>query len=448
MTDLLIKIGIAILTFIAAAVCCIHLLIHPVTHFPWVLGFLAVLAVASLVLLKSASPTIKQYFLITTISLLSTCYLFEVYLEYIKPQAPQMEDFRLDERMKALKKEGYPIDDRTVAEVVRDLRKEGIEAYPAATASMLEKRWTPPPLSGVANARTVYCNESGEYAIYDSDEYGFNNPPGSFGRKADAVILGASFAHGACMQPGKDAAGLLRSRGIQAVNLGGGGNGPLYQLAILKEFAPIIRPSAVIFFYAESQDLRRAAEDAEKPFLTAYLEPGYSRGVAARKQETDVRLKAYLDQLFARQFTPRTQVPSHASESRLLRVIKLMNLRTHLYGRFFPPEPAGLAMYLRVLQEAKRFIRPWGGKVYVVYIPTYTRYKMGKGEDFLDKSRVLKALADAGFPVIDIDKEFLAQNDPLALFPMRRFGHYTETGYAIVADAIASALKANPPQAE
>ena len=31
----------------------IHLLIHPVTHFPWVLGFLAVLAVASLVLLKS-----------------------------------------------------------------------------------------------------------------------------------------------------------------------------------------------------------------------------------------------------------------------------------------------------------------------------------------------------------------------------------------------------------
>ena len=41
-----------------------------------------------------------------------------------------------------------------------------------------------------------------------------------------------------------------------------------------------------------------------------------------------------------------------------------------------------------------------------------------------------------GIPVIDIYEVFKARDDPLAMYPFRMQGHYTEAGYALVADAV------------
>ena len=32
------------------------------------------------------------------------------------------------------------------------------------------------PLAGISEKTTIYCNESGEYAVFLSERYGFNTP--------------------------------------------------------------------------------------------------------------------------------------------------------------------------------------------------------------------------------------------------------------------------------
>ena len=39
------------------------------------------------------------------------------------------------------------------------------------------------PLSGLSNVETILCNESGYFALYESDRYGFNNPDEEWDKK-------------------------------------------------------------------------------------------------------------------------------------------------------------------------------------------------------------------------------------------------------------------------
>jgi hypothetical protein len=43
-------------------------------------------------------------------------------------------------------------------------------------------------------------------------------------------------------------------------------------------------------------------------------------------------------------------------------------------------------------------------------------------------------------PIVDIHPAFASRRDPLALFPFRRFGHYTEEGHRLVAEEVRRAL--------
>ena len=81
---------------------------------------------------------------------------------------------------RAAARAGVAFDARHERTVVDSMRRAGIPAYPAVTAGMLLRLPTykgidPFPLGGIANVVTVYCNESGQYAVYRSDGHGFNN---------------------------------------------------------------------------------------------------------------------------------------------------------------------------------------------------------------------------------------------------------------------------------
>ena len=91
------------------------------------------------------------------------------------------------------------------------------------------------PLAGVASRPTVQpCEERGYHPVYQSDEHGFLNPPGLWSAvPADLVLIGDSFVHGYCVEPGQTIAALLRRRWPRVFNLGSGGSGPLSELATL-----------------------------------------------------------------------------------------------------------------------------------------------------------------------------------------------------------------------
>lgn len=48
----------------------------------------------------------------------------------------------------------------------------GLTAYPPSPGMHTQIL----PLAGISHATTVYCNELGQYTIYQRDEHGFHNP--------------------------------------------------------------------------------------------------------------------------------------------------------------------------------------------------------------------------------------------------------------------------------
>jgi len=198
----------------------------------------------------------------------------------------------------AIKESGINYDRRTRLEVINDLRMEGYTPYPSAQPSEIlgnywDKSSQPPlagffPLGGVSNVKTVLCNESGDYSIYQSDRYGFNNDDLAYEtEKPTALLLGDSFAQGDCVPPGKDIAGRLRHNGYNAITLGMSGTGPLIMLAGLKEYGPHLNVRSVFWVYYNENDLRDLADEPKVPFLRNYLNEGYSQNLITKQPDID-----------------------------------------------------------------------------------------------------------------------------------------------------------------
>ena len=149
------------------------------------------------------------------------------------------------------------------------------------------------PLAGIALRPTVLCNEVGPYVVYESDEHGFNNPAGSWDGPVRVVALGDSFTHGRCVPPEKNLVAVIRERHPRTLNLAMSGNGPLLELAILREFAPALRPAFVLWFYYEGNDLTMDLfQEKRHPILLRYLEdPAFRQDLLSRQAASDLELE-------------------------------------------------------------------------------------------------------------------------------------------------------------
>jgi len=134
---------------------------------------------------------------------------------------------RKSEIVKLAKRSGIEFDTRTKLEVITELRSKGIDAVPAINPPNLLKKGQRDsliseivindieilPLGGIANKLTVLCNETGEYALYNSDEHGFHNPEGIWNStRLEIAAVGDSFTQGACVSSEKNFVSLIRGR--------------------------------------------------------------------------------------------------------------------------------------------------------------------------------------------------------------------------------------------
>ena len=137
-------------------------------------------------------------------------YLIEMVLWFF-----QAGDSRRTRLMKLADEKGIPFDERSVIELIRDLKKEGTEAYPALwPGGVIRKEGLENgfvceggrllPLAGISGTPTILGNETGNYAIYPSDEHGFNNPLGLF-EEGDPLLCRLSHQF-----PGEESFGKLR----------------------------------------------------------------------------------------------------------------------------------------------------------------------------------------------------------------------------------------------
>jgi hypothetical protein len=365
---------------------------------------------------------------------------------------------RLAERAKcrAARAAGIDFDARTRLEVLDDLAREGRSAWPGVKpAGVIAWGWpmraagrAVVPLGGLARALTVYCNESGEWISFESDEHGFRNPPGLHAAPLDVAILGDSFAQGYCVGDRDEVAARVRERRPRALNLGVDGNGPLLELATLREFAAPLEPRAVVWLFHPETDPEDLAWEASLPALRAYLEPGHRLDLRASQVEIDAQLRAHLE----RERRGRDRPPGEGAQPlRALWRLDALRARAARLAATREPDPlevarAGAAareldeaLLRRVLAVARDEVRGWGGELVFVRLAAFEDAQPGAQPP---RARVIELASELGLAAIDLAPRFAAQRDPARLFPFGLPGHYTAQGYALVAEEILGALEA------
>jgi len=341
------------------------------------------------------------------------------------------------------KKKNIPFDSRTILEVIESFEKKNVVLNPAVRPYLFinQNNMEIYPLSGLSNTLTILCNETGEYTIYNSDKYGFHNMEKDIWNPGIAEIgaVGDSFLHGACVPTEKNITSTISREYKKTINLGLGGNGPLLELAILKEYMSQLRPKKVLWFYYEQNDLIDLREEVRNPILMRYLTQGdYRQNLTDKQSDVDQVCKKYIEkQKFIKQEPNKLIKIAGFVENSL----KLSNLRLVIYAHLhFVPENI-YTHFQQIITEAKRTVESWGGELYFVYLPSFRGYKYNR--DY-HRFEILGIVERQKVSIIDIHEEFGSVDNPFIYFPYEDCSaHYNELGYKTVAQKVIEHLQAN-----
>jgi len=124
----------------------------------------------------------------------------------------------------------------------------------------------------------VYCNEGSGLTEFRTNKLGFRSVPSqNLDKPIDSILIGDSYADGACINSPSDIASIL-GKESNLLNLGMGGSGPLFQLGLIKEFFKLVDSGEillsdnfnVIWMIFTGNDLANLAEEKQTK-LSLYL---------------------------------------------------------------------------------------------------------------------------------------------------------------------------------
>jgi hypothetical protein len=388
---------------------------------------------------------------VVVLSLLSGLYLFEGYVI---------------EWTTLLSGPGRPVDPRAYWEYIRDAAARGesvvLAAAPSEYAVSRATLKVPGvgeivPLAGAARARTLMCKEGDRpFTVYTSDEYGFNNPPGLWQPPVDVVIVGDSFAFGACVPHEDHFVQMIRNRYARTLNLGYGGNGPLVELALVREYVSRLHPAFVFWVYDENNDVYSINEalpadleyELDHPLLMRYLEDrNFSQGLFDKREAIDRVVGANVrDRIRQRIGTTSRWIRFLSASNTRWLVRNAAIARSQARPGAAPASPASrevrsgahILAFRRILQEASREVRAAGGRFIFVSIPSIPT--ICQSMRFSLRWAVLAAAEEASVDVIDLERDFknaAERNGTASLFGIPPCGgHLSPAGYRIVGDRL------------
>jgi hypothetical protein len=362
---------------------------------------------------------------------------------------------------------GLPYDTRGTLDVQDDLRGDGITAYPTISPRFLithhVRVHTPAgevtPLGAIGNVTSIFCNESGQWVVYESDEHGYRNPRGLYQPGADAVLLGDSFTQGQCVADNDTFADRIRRVLPRTVNLGYSANGPLLALASFMEYAVPLRPRVVLWFFFEGNDINNLEIEKEDPVLTAYLD-GHIQHLTQYQAEIDRDLTDFAENA-RREAIANLADWQERQARREAEVEPPPSLRSNLVVRFAlatelrrlvqhsittareTPEATIVfdqELFRRMLSRVKETTESWGGTFQMVYLPEWKSVAAGTPQN-PHYHRVLEIAEEVGVPVIDVLSAFSAEPDPLDVFALHRPVHYAPRAHQLIADVVLKAIR-------
>ena len=377
---------------------------------------------------------IQSYFIIIILSSMASLYLFE---------------FNSISEIYKYTGSNDNADKRNLKEVIKDFKKQNIKAIQSISPSnfhksdgiKLKNSKKIYPLAGVSNVTTPLCNETGKWSIYKSDRFGFNNKDEFWDKKIQYLIIGDSFAHGACVDRNDDFRGkLIKYSNKNAITLGYGGNGPLTAFASYREYNKLVDPKVIIWMYFELSDL----SDLQKEFsyseiLKNYLNKEYTQKLHKYQKEIDEALSEYLYKKkifsFIKLQKTRKAIRSLISQkSKMLNEIKNdeKNKRMNKTNINIVDEEY-LKLFFDILDKANQEIKSNNQELVFLYLP-FLRIDNPSDENTKTnyfKKEILNKLNDMKIRYIDIDEMVIKKmkeptNDLIGI-------HFNENIYDLMA---------------
>ena len=297
------------------------------------------------------------------------------------------------------------------------------------------------PLSGMSNKLTIGGAETGKYNIYKSDRYGFNNPDNEWDEKNYIAVLGDSAVHYNYYSWETGWAGNLKKlSGKSVLSLGIGNNGPLLELATLKEYALKQKPNIILWVYTEENDLLEIKAEFKSDILKKYLSKNFTQNLMKKQNFIEKNYQMFLDNSIEN-YDKNVGINSveafsieSPNNSIFLSFVKLTKLRSFLISDLIDiinsrVTDQDLFNFKNVLKEAKITTLDFKGEFYFVYLPAATKYidsfnhPLKKNNYYRDE--VLNIAKDLQIKIIDLEELYFKDlNDPLDALSFRRHSHY------------------------
>ena len=409
---------------------------------------MSIIAIAVSLLVLNLNHQARINIVLTIISFVVGIFLIEIVFYFFEKDKHVSS---LDILKAASIKQGVEFDSRTKIQVIRDMRSNGKDVFPQVHPSnILEKGHLDGifPLGGLSNRTTIETNEGEGYMIFQSDRYGFNNLDYEWNFEySDWLLIGDSFTQGVAMQQGKDIAGQIRKiTGESVINLGKSGNGPLIELATLKEYAEIKKPRKVIWIYFEGNDLDYDLKrERFNKLLMNYLDQGFTQNLIQRQEQIDNILVKHIVKS-EKDFINTFKLPK--TMKTLGELLRLSHIRKNIH--FDNNSKDSLELFSRIMKQAKTMISKWGGELYFVYLPDYNRYTSNvvNNDTYKYRKKVLDVISKLSIPVVDTHNDvFLNHTDISSFFPLRvTSNHYNAKGYNEIAKSIVNGVKKHEDQ--
>lgn len=346
-----------------------------------------------------------------------------------------------------------PFDQRTPLEAYSDLLKESPMAVthlsPVIVFSrdeMTVRGRAVLPLGNVSSEVLLGAPEMGEWRKYVTDEHGFRNPHGLFSQAPiDILVLGDSFAVGESVRDGENIADRLRENFPKTINLGLGDNGPLMELASLREYGAMTRPKRVIWFFYEGNDIPQITQEAELPILKKYLErDDFKQDISAIQSEVDLQLRAMVKKRFNafkhRSSWSRFLEASAGFPNKFFDILYFRELRRAVGISEAPAlrvrhdgRPDQLEIFASVAAAIQRECEKLNAKLTFVYLPEWLTFRIGERQD---RAPVLSIIRSLKIPMVDGIQVFRRGRDALDYYPLRYHGHFTPEGHRAIAKAL------------
>jgi hypothetical protein len=379
----------------------------------------------------------------------STTIIFILYFyETLRFYAPEINKSKIMRLINNERKLPEQVDEKNKISIINELKRtKGIDVVPSVfPRALLEKKLDLFPFGGVSNTTTVFCKEGEEYSIYISDRFGFNNLDKEWSNNnLSWFLVGDSFTHGSCvLQHENFASKIIDITKESAVSVGMSGNGPLIELATIKEYATQKKPKIVLWIYFERNDLEDLKKEKTNSLLMKYMNKNFTQNLNLKQKEIDKKLRKNI-LIAEREFKNKNDSKRKKTKkfTAFNKIIRLQIVRDKMAldrGLNYGIDP----LFKKIILEGKNHINSWGGKLYFVYLPDKERYSGNKANDdnYLKRKEVIKLIKMLNIPIIDVHKDFfMKQDDPLSFYAHRIYGHFNPEGYKKIAELIVKKTK-------